>query len=43
MGEENPDATVIDGDGIGAGVIDHLNHRGFSRRLFEFHGGRWGG
>lgn len=37
--KENPDATVIDGDGIGAGVIDHINHRGFGKRLFEFHGG----
>lgn len=39
MGQEEPDATVVDGDGIGAGVIDHLTHRGFSRRLYEFHGG----
>lgn len=37
--EHNPDATVVDGDGIGAGVIDHLKHQGFSDRLFEFHGG----
>jgi hypothetical protein len=39
MAEESPDATVVDGDGIGAGVIDHLTHRGYSHRLFEFHGG----
>jgi hypothetical protein len=39
MQQENPDATVIDGDGIGAGVVDHIKHRGFSQRLFEFHGG----
>jgi hypothetical protein len=39
MGKEEPDATVIDADGIGAGVVDHISHRGFSRRLFEFHGG----
>jgi len=39
MEEHEPDATVVDGDGIGAGVIDTLNHRGFSKRLFEFHGG----
>jgi hypothetical protein len=36
---EAPDAIVIDGDGIGAGVIDQINHRGFGKRLFEFHGG----
>lgn len=39
IGLENPDATVIDGDGIGAGVIDQLQHRGFGSKLFEFHGG----
>lgn len=40
IGKEKPDATVIDGDGIGAGVIDQLNFRGFGERLFEFHGGQ---
>jgi hypothetical protein len=40
MGKEKPDATVIDGDGIGAGVIDQINYRGFGTRLFEFHGGQ---
>jgi hypothetical protein len=39
MEKEKPDATVIDADGIGAGVIDHIKHRGFEKRLFEFHGG----
>ena len=39
MGKEEPDATIIDGDGLGAGVIDNINHRGFGRRLYEFHGG----
>lgn len=39
MESEEPDATVIDADGIGAGVIDHITHRGFHKRLFEFHGG----
>jgi len=39
MQQENPDATIVDGDGIGAGVVDHIKHRGFSQRLFEFHGG----
>lgn len=38
--KEKPDATVIDGDGIGAGVIDHLHHRGFKQGVFEFHGGQ---
>ncbi len=37
--KEGPDATVIDGDGLGAGVVDHIKHRGFTRGLFEFHGG----
>lgn len=40
QGVESPDATVIDADGIGAGVVDQLNYRGYSRRLFEFHGGQ---
>lgn len=34
---ENPDATVVDGDGLGAGVVDGLQHRGY--HVFEFHGG----
>lgn len=35
------DAQIIDGDGIGAGVVDHIRHRGYHNRvpLFEFHGG----
>jgi hypothetical protein len=37
--KEKPDALVVDGDGIGAGVIDHLRHRGFTDKVFEFHGG----
>lgn len=40
---ERPDATVVDGDGIGAGVIDQLVHRGYSKGLFEFHGGSTAG
>jgi hypothetical protein len=36
---EQPDAIVVDGDGIGAGVIDQLQHRGYGKGLFEFHGG----
>jgi hypothetical protein len=39
MEKEQPDATIIDADGIGAGVVDHIAHRGYTRRLFEFHGG----
>src|SRR6185437_912219 len=39
MQEEAADATVVDGDGIGAGVIDQIRHRGYGDRLFEFHGG----
>lgn len=39
MRRENVDATVIDADGIGAGVIDAIQHRGFGKSLFEFHGG----
>jgi hypothetical protein len=37
--EIGADATVIDGDGLGAGTVDHIKHRGFDKRLFEFHGG----
>jgi hypothetical protein len=37
--QEKPDATIIDADGIGAGVVDQIRFRGFSQRLFEFHGG----
>lgn len=39
MSKERPDAVIIDGDGIGAGVIDQIKYRGFGDRLFEFHGG----
>jgi hypothetical protein len=37
--KEGPDAIVIDGDGLGAGVVDQLNNRSYGRRLHEFHGG----
>ena len=40
------DAVVVDGDGLGAGTIDHLVYRGYGKPnhpndapLFEFHGG----
>jgi hypothetical protein len=36
---EDPDAVIVDGDGLGAGVVDQIKHRGFGRKLFEFHGG----
>jgi len=34
-----PDAIVVDGDGLGAGVVDQLTHRGYGSDLHEFHGG----
>jgi hypothetical protein len=39
--KERPDAFVVDGDGLGAGVFDYLKHRGYDRKtlLVEFHGG----
>jgi len=37
VGSEEPDAVIVDGDGIGAGVVDQLKHRGY--KCFEFHGG----
>ena len=36
---EEPDALVVDGDGLGAGVVDILKHRNYGRHLHEFHGG----
>jgi hypothetical protein len=36
---EEPDAVVVDGDGLWAGVVDQIKHRGFGRKLFEFNGG----
>lgn len=40
---EKPDAVVIDGDGVGGGVIDHIKARNYEKRdghqiLFEYHG-----
>jgi hypothetical protein len=37
---EHVDATVVDGDGLGAGTVDHLRHRGYRDSVFEFHGGQ---
>jgi hypothetical protein len=41
--EENPDAIIVDGDGIGGAVIDNLVRRGYDKKdgktiLYEFHG-----
>lgn len=36
---EKPDAVIVDGDGLGAGVVDQIKERGYDSRLFEFHGG----
>ena len=36
---EQPDATIIDADGLGAGTVDHIRFRGYRDRMFEFHGG----
>jgi hypothetical protein len=35
--QHKPDAVVVDGDGLGAGVVDHLRSRNYI--AFEFHGG----
>jgi hypothetical protein len=37
---EKPDAVVVDGDGIGAGVVDQIKFRGYGNAVFEFHGGQ---
>jgi hypothetical protein len=39
MKAEDPEAAVVDGDGLGAGVVDQLKHLGWGRKLHEFHGG----
>lgn len=36
---QQPDAWVVDGDGLGAGVVDQLRFRGYGAKLFEFRGG----
>lgn len=33
------DAVVVDGDGLGAGVVDRLKQLGYGRLVTEFHGG----
>lgn len=33
---ENPDATIIDATGVGAGVYDQVLYRGFGTRLFQY-------
>jgi len=39
IGLESPDGVIVDSDGLGAGVFDNLNHRGYGKNLYEFHGG----
>src|SRR5215467_3062404 len=38
---KKPDAVIADGYGLGAGVVDQLQYRGYGQRagLYEFHGG----
>lgn len=40
---EHPDIVVVDGDGVGGGVVDHLVLRGYGKGeknlVYEFHGG----
>jgi hypothetical protein len=33
---ESPDATIVDGIGVGAGVVDQLKYRGYTQKLFEY-------
>jgi hypothetical protein len=33
---EEPDATIIDGIGVGAGVVDQIKYRGYTQRIFEY-------
>lgn len=39
INSDKPDAIVVDGDGLGAGVYDQIRHRGYGQGLYEFHGG----
>ena len=34
-----PEAIAVDGDGLGDGVVDQLQHHGYTKGLFESHGG----
>ena len=36
---QQPDAVIVDGDGLGAGVIDVVRHRNYDKNLWDFHGG----
>jgi hypothetical protein len=40
IAEHNPDAVVVDSDGIGNTVFDQLKFQGYGRLLYEFHGGK---
>ena len=35
--QQNPDAVIVDADGIGGGVVDYVRALGY--KVFEFHGG----
>jgi predicted RNase H-like nuclease len=37
---EQPDAVVVDSDGIGNTVFDQLKFQGYGKKLYEFHGGK---
>lgn len=39
IAQEKPALVVVDGDGLGAGVFDHVKYRAGSTRLHEFRGG----
>jgi len=39
MEKDKADAVVVDGDGLGAGVVDQIRHRGYGKKVFEFRGG----
>lgn len=36
--EQEPAATIVDGDGYGASVADQLRMRGYGQKLYEYHG-----
>src|SRR6185369_4050781 len=38
--EHNPDAVVVDSDGIGNTVFDQLKFHSYGRLLYAFHGGK---
>lgn len=38
--QEKPDILVVDADGIGGAVVTILEHRGYGKQVFSFHGGQ---